>query len=101
MNDDVVRATRFELTDRHGTPRAILACDPDSGAPTCSFLDGSGTTRVVVGIAWNDMPSIQLNAEDGTARIAMIVRPEDAGLMLVADAGGHKQVLTAEGLSAE
>ncbi|MFB3069483.1 MAG: hypothetical protein ACE1ZF_02180 [Gemmatimonadales bacterium] len=97
MSQETLRAERFELVDRHGNPRAVLACDADSGAPTCTFLDGSGQTRVTVGLAWNDMPSIQLNAADGTARVALIVRPDDSGMMLVVDDGGAKTVVTSAG----
>ncbi len=99
MSQETLRAARFELVDRHGNPRAVLACDRDSGAPTCTFLDGSGPTRVTVGLAWNDMPSIQLNAADGTARVAMIVRPDDSGMMLIVDDGGAKTVVTSDGVA--
>ncbi len=97
MSQETIRDERFELEDRHGNARAVLACDGDSGAPTCTFLDGSGQTRVTVGIAWNDMPSIQLNAADGTARVAMIVRPDDSGMILVVDDAGAKTVVTSAG----
>ncbi len=43
------------------------------------------------------MPSIQLNAADGTARVALIVRPDDSGMMLVVDDGGAKTVVTSAG----
>ena len=97
MSQETLRAERFELIDRHGNPRAVLACDRDSGAPTCTFLDGSGQTRVTVGIAWNDMPSIQLNAADGTARVALIVRPDDSGMILVVNDEGAKTLVTSSG----
>ncbi len=97
MADKLVQAERFELVDGEGKTRAVLACDRDSGAPTCTFLDSAGETRVTVGIAWNDMPSIQLNADDGAARVALIVRPENAGMVLVVDDDGNKQVITGGG----
>ena len=99
-SENVLRAERFELVDRHGRTRAVLSCDGDSGAPTCAFLDTAGTTRVVVGIAWNDMPSIQLNADDGAARVGLIVRPDNTGMMLVVDDQEHKQVITGTGIDA-
>lgn len=40
------------------------------------------------------MPSIQLMAEDGTARVAMIARPEGEGMILVVDDDGRKRVIT-------
>jgi hypothetical protein len=92
--EDVVRSQRFELMDNMGRVRAVLACDAQSGAPTCTFIDGEGTTRVTVGLAWNDMPSIQLAAEDGTARVALIARPEGNGMVLTVDNDGRKAVLT-------
>ena len=75
MSDRTVTAERFELVDRHGKTRGVIACDGDSGAPTITLQDSKGQTRVTVGLAWNDMPSIQLGGEDGTARVALIARP--------------------------
>lgn len=94
MAETVVRADRYELLDKDGNTRAVLACDHDSGAPTCTFRDSRGQTRLTVGIAWNDMPSLQLGAEDGTARVALIVRPEGDGMIVVVDAEGNKKVVT-------
>jgi hypothetical protein len=85
-----VRAERFELVDGRGKIRAVLACDAESGAPTLTMTDRQGQTRVTVGLAWNDMPSIQLGAEDGTARVALIARPEGNGLVLVVDNAGNR-----------
>jgi hypothetical protein len=95
MTSEVVSAGRFQLVDKHGNTRAVLACDADTGAPSCTFLDSCGRTRITVGIAWNDMPSIQLNAEDGKAHVALIVRPENDGMVVVVDSKGDKQVITA------
>ncbi len=47
MDDKIVRTERFELVDRHGRPRAVLACEEDSGAPTCAFLDAEGPAEPV------------------------------------------------------
>ncbi len=94
MNEGVVRAERFELVDSKGNTRAVLACDAESGSPTITFKDSAAKTRITIGIAWNDMPSIQLNAEDGTARVALIARPEGNGMVLVVDNDGHKEIIT-------
>jgi hypothetical protein len=94
MTRGVVTAERFELVDKRGNIRAVLTCDGDSGAPTCTFLDSQGRTRITAGIAWNDMPSIQLTTEDGKAHVALIVRPENDGMVVVVDAKGNKQVIT-------
>jgi len=94
VNDDVIRARRFELVDSHGNIRALLTCDAQTGLPTIVFKDSRDQTRVTVGIAWNDMPSIQLNAEDGTARVALVARPEGNGLVLVVDNDGNQQTVT-------
>lgn len=94
MSNDVVRAQRFELVDKDGNTRAVLTCDAQTGSPTIVFKDSRDQTRVTVGIAWNDMPSIQLNAEDGTARVALVARPEGNGMVLVVDNDGNKQTLT-------
>lgn len=94
MPQDVIQAQRFELVDSKGAVRGVLACDHESGAPTCTFLDSKGTTRITLGLAWNDMPSIQLSADDGTARVALIARPEGNGMVLVVDQDGNRNVLT-------
>lgn len=84
MKDDTLRAERFELVDREGRVRAVLTCG-DLTTPSLTFLDTQGEQRVIVGMSWNEMPAIQLNAPDGTARIALIVRPEGMGMAVVTD----------------
>ena len=96
MSERVVQAERFELVDGNGNVRAVLACDAASGAPTITFKDSRGQTRITLGIAWNDMPSFQLNADDGTARVALIARPEGHGMVLVVDDDGNTKVVTPE-----
>ena len=49
-------------------------------------------TRVLVGIAWNEMPQIQLTAPDGTARVALVVRPEGMGMVVLADEQRSKTI---------
>ena len=85
MVDKIVRTERLELVDRHGRLRAVLACEEDSDTPSFSFLDADGQTRVIVGISWNEMPQIQLTAPDGTARLALVVRPEGMGMVVLMD----------------
>ncbi len=85
MVDKIVRTERLELVDRHGRLRAVLACEEDSETPSFSFLDADGQTRVIVGISWNEMPQIQLTAPDGTARLALVVRPEGMGMVVLMD----------------
>ena len=85
MVDKIVRTERLELVDRHGRLRAVLACEEDSEAPSVAFLDADGQTRVIVGISWNEMPQIQLTAPDGTARVALVVRPEGMGMVVLMD----------------
>ncbi len=63
----------------------MLACEEDSETPSFSFLDADGQTRVIVGISWNEMPQIQLTAPDGTARLALVVRPEGMGMVVLMD----------------
>jgi|GEM_PF-3463383 len=90
----VVRAGRFELVDGRGQTRGVLSCDADTGAPTLTLRDRQGRTRITIGLAWNDMPSIQLGAEDEGARVALIARPEGHGLVIVADGEGHTTQLS-------
>ena len=42
MVNKIVRTERLELVDRHGRPRVVLACEEETGAPTCAFLDAEG-----------------------------------------------------------
>jgi len=92
MTDEVVKTSRLELTDKNGRTRAVLTCDDRSGAPTLAFLDAAGVTRAVLGISWNDMPQVQLNADDGTARVALVARPEGTGMIVVSDGSESKTI---------
>ena len=95
MVDKIVRTERLELIDRHGRLRAVLACEEDADVPSLAFLDADGKTRVIVGISWNQMPQIQLSAPDGTARVALVVRPDGMGLVVVMDEQQRSKTLTA------
>ncbi len=97
MVEKIVRTERLELVDRHDRVRAVLACEADSEAPSLALLDGDGQTRVIVGMSWNDMPQIQLAAPDGTARVALVVRPEGMGMAVLADGEQHTKMITPEG----
>ncbi len=94
MVDKIVRTERLELVDRRGRVRAVLACDADSEAPSCGFLDADGQTRVIVGISWNGMPQIQLTAPDGTARVALVARPEGMGVVVLMDDQQRSKTIT-------
>ena len=94
MVDKIVRTERLELIDRHGRLRAVLACEEDSDVPSLAFLDADGKTRVIVGISWNQMPQIQLSAPDGTARVALVVRPDGMGLVVVMDEQQRSKTMT-------
>ncbi len=94
MVDKVIRTERLELVDRRGRIRAVLACDTDSEAPSCAFLDADGQTRLIVGISWNGMPQIQLSAQDGTARVALAVRPEGMGIVVLMDDQQRSKTIT-------
>lgn len=97
MADDVVRTRRFELLDTQGRVRAVLACDDRNGAPSLAFLDGSGVTRAIVGISWNDMPQIQLSDADGAARVALVARPEGTGMVIVTDGDVSRSITPGDG----
>lgn len=84
MESNTLRASRLELVDNRDRVRAVLSCG-EGGAPSLSFLDPAGRQRVLIGLSWNEMPAVQLNAPDGTARAALIVRPEGMGLVVVTD----------------
>ncbi len=85
MVDKVVRTERLELVDHRGHVRAVLGCEEDSGLPSLALLDDEGQTRVIVGLSWNEVPQIQLTAPDGTARVALVVRPEGMGMVVLTD----------------
>ena len=95
MVDKIVQTERLELVDRQGRLRAVLACEEDSEHPSLAFLDADGQTRVIVGISWNQMPQIQLSAPDGTARVALVVRPDGMGMVVIMDEQQHSKTLTA------
>ena len=94
MLHKIVQTKRLELVDRAGRVRAVLACEEDSAAPSCAFLDADGQTRVIIGISWNQMPQIQLTAPDGTARVALVVRPEGMGMVVLMDDQQRSKTIT-------
>lgn len=94
MVDKIVRTERLELVDRHGRLRAVLACEEDSENPSLTFFDADGQTRVIVGISWNQMPQIQLSAPDGTARVALVVRPDGMGMVVIMDEQQRSKTMT-------
>ena len=94
MVDKIVRTERLELVDRSGNVRAVLACEEDSALPSFTFLDADGETRVIIGISWNEVPQIQLTAPDGTARVALIVRPEGMGMLVLTDDEQRAKTIT-------
>lgn len=94
MADNVVKTQRLELVDHRGRVRAVLSCEEDFGIPSCVFLDAAGQTRAIVGLSWNDMPQIQLAAADGTARVALVVRPEGMGMVVLADDQQRTKTIT-------
>lgn len=95
MVDKVVRTERLELVGPDGRVRAVLACEDQTDGPALAMLDSEGKTRIIVGLSWNDMPQIQLTAPDGTARVALVVRPEGTGLLVLAEDGGHSKTFSA------
>ena len=97
MADDVVKTQRLELVDHKGRVRAVLSCEEGSGVPSCIFLDAAGQSRAIVGLSWNDMPQIQLTAPDGTARVALLVRPEGMGMVVLADDQQRTRTITPTG----
>ncbi|MCH7776226.1 MAG: hypothetical protein IH878_06760, partial [Gemmatimonadetes bacterium] len=56
--------------------------------------DADGQTRVIVGISWNQMPQIQLSAPDGTARVALVVRPDGMGMVVIMDEQQRSKTMT-------
>lgn len=96
MTDEILRTERLELVDRHGRVRMVATCDADSGAPSLSLYDASGEPRVTVSISWDELPTVQLTGRDGKARAAIVVRPDDQGLLVVADAAGKSTAFPPE-----
>jgi hypothetical protein len=94
MVDRIVRTERLELVDCGGRIRAVLACEEDSALPSFAFLDADGETRVIIGISWNEVPQIQLTAPDGTARVALVVRPEGMGIVVLTDDEQRAKTIT-------
>lgn len=95
MIEKIVQTERLELVGPDGKVRAVLACEDQTDGPALAMMDEQGKTRLIVGISWNDMPQVQLTAPDGTARVALVVRPDGAGMMVLAeDGGGSKAFAT-------
>ena len=94
MADKIVQTERLELVDRDGRIRAVLACEEDSAFPSFAFLDADGQTRLIIGMSWNDMPQIQLTAPDGTARVALVARPEGMGMVVLMDDQQRSKTIT-------
>lgn len=92
--DKVVRTERLELVDHLGRVRAVMSCEEGSGVPTCTFLGANGESRVIVGMSWNEVPQITLTAPDGTARVALVVRPEGMGMIVLADDQKRTKTIT-------
>ncbi len=80
--------------NRHGRLRAVLAYEEGSEAPSLAFLDADGQTRVIVRISWNQMPQIQLAAPDGAARVALVVRPDGMGIVVIMDKQQRSKTMT-------
>ncbi len=94
MVDKIVRTERLELVDRNGRTRAVLACEKDTALPSFTLLDADGVTRVIIGMSWNEVPQIQLTAPDGTARVALVVRPEGMGMVVLVDDQQNSKAIT-------
>ncbi len=94
MVDKIVRTERLELVDRNGRTRAVLACEEDTALPSFTLLDADGVTRVIIGMSWNEVPQIQLTAPDGTARVALVVRPEGMGMVVLVDDQQNSKAIT-------
>jgi len=94
MPDKIVRTERLELVDHKGRTRAVLSCEEDTGIPSCTFLGADGQSRVIVGLSWNEVPQISLTAPDGTARVALVVRPEGMGMVVLTDGQQHTRTIT-------
>ena len=94
MTDKILRTERLELVDRRGRVRAVLTCEEDTTFPSLSFLDAEGVTRVIIGLSWNEVPQVQLSAPDGTARVALVVRPKGMGMVVLVDDEQHSKAIT-------
>ena len=94
MTEKVVRAERVELVDHLGRVRAVMSCEEGSGVPSCAFLGADGQSRVIVGMSWNEVPQISLTAPDGTSRVALVVRPEGMGMVVLTDDQRHTRTIT-------
>jgi hypothetical protein len=94
VTDKVVRTERLELLDHLGRTRALFSCEEGSGVPSCTFIGADGETRLIVGLSWNEIPQIQLTAPDGSARLALLVRPEGMGMIVLTDGNQRTRTLT-------
>lgn len=92
---DVVSASRIELTDAHGKVRAELAMSVDGG-PALFFFDTAGKNRMVVGLysaAEGEAPSLVLNdAQQHAAGIFRLFGRRDTPVIVLKNAGRDRSV---------
>lgn len=66
---DTVRASRFELVDKHGRQRAALYLDDDGETPKLLLQDFEGRLRAALQFDKNGNPGLHLLDESGTRRV--------------------------------
>jgi hypothetical protein len=92
---DVISASRFQLTDARGKLRAELAMSADGG-PGLFFFDSAGRNRLVLGLysaAEGEAPSIVLNdSQQRAAGIFRLFGARDAPVVVLKSQGRDRSV---------
>lgn len=69
-DSDTVRASRFELVNKAGTPVAFWGLGADQG-PVLTFTNATGGQVVSMGVDGPDYPFLKFNAPDGKPRLEL------------------------------
>ena len=92
---EVISASRFQLTDPGGKLRAELALSADGG-PGLFFFDSAGRNRLVLGLysaAEGEAPSVVLNdSQQRAAGIFRLFGPRDTPVVVLKSQGRDRSV---------
>jgi hypothetical protein len=92
VEEDVVRARRFELVDDEGTVCAVLTARSEDGHMGMHLANAEGRTIAYVAVEKeNRIPFISLKDSEGKNAVVLTVT-NDAGTLTLSDAGGRERL---------
>jgi hypothetical protein len=92
VEQDVVRARRFELVDDEGTVCAALTARSEDGNMGIHLANAEG--RIVASVAVEKetkIPYIHLRDSEGKTAVALIVTNDESGTLTLSDARGRQR----------